>query len=773
MSLEGYTTRTTCRVCGLDKLTPLFSLGDLYVSTFVDKPGDSIGKAPLEMAYCENCTLLQLKYTAPQELMYSRHYWYRSGINPVITNDLKEIAEVAQRMVPLQPGDVVLDIGTNDGTMLKFYPDDVMRVGCEPADNLIEEVRKITPYVIHDFWSKEAWAKLMGEKEANIVTAIGMFYDMEDPGQFIKDASKVLDENGLFIAQLMCLRPMLEKNDVGNICVKPDTLILGDNTLIKELEKGAYAFGQEGKLAKVKAVMNRPYAGELVQIKPMYLEPISTTPEHPIRIVRKEYFRYDCGQLKSKRERYHLEWVSAKEVRRGDWVVMPKLVHGHTSENLDLMKFNQIGTRGYRGGLTSFPLNEEIAWLLGLYVAEGHIGGKHDNPYINFTLHEKEGYIEKRITSVFQSIGYKTLTVFPESRESMEVRVVCAALARALPTWVGKGACNKYIPDFIMLASKEIKIAFLRGLFDGDGYIKRNKVHLHTSSKILALQVQLLVASLGGMLGISYVKPYQREIRGGVVRSKDSWQLRGSSKILAEIFGYEHKGQEIPHVVEEEKYILVPVKRVTSEEYKGPVFNIETEDETYLVSNAVVHNCHEHLEYYSYESLKYLFEHNGLEIFKVEENSINGGSYRLFARHLKEGSIEYPEQLTKRDYQDFYKRIEENKRKCVEFIKNEVVKGKKVYVYGASTKGNTILQYYGLDDSLIAGAADKSEEKWRKYTVGTNISIMPEEEARKKADYFFVLPWAFFDAFYEREKEWLQKGGKFIVSIPEFRVVGL
>ena len=99
-------------------------------------------------------------------------------------------------------------------------------------------------------------------------------------------------------------------------------------------------------------------------------------------------------------------------------------------------------------------------------------------------------------------------------------------------------------------------------------------------------------------------------------------------------------------------------------------------------------------------------------------------------------------------------------------------KGKEVYVYGASTKGNTILQYYGLDSKLIKGAADKSPEKWGKYTVGTWIPIVSEAEAREKADYFLVLPWAFFNTFYEREKKWLERGGKFIVPLPRFRVVG-
>ena len=128
--------------------------------------------------------------------------------------------------------------------------------------------------------------------------------------------------------------------------------------------------------------------------------------------------------------------------------------------------------------------------------------------------------------------------------------------------------------------------------------------------------------------------------------------------------------------------------------------------------------------------------------------------------------------MTREDIISFARRIEKNRDSCVDFIKKEVAKGKRVYVYGASTKGNVILQYYGLDNTLIAAAAERSPEKWGKYTIGTWIPIVSEEEARAaQPDYFLVLPWAFFNEFYVREKEWRARGGKFILPLPEFKVV--
>ncbi|MFA7327923.1 MAG: class I SAM-dependent methyltransferase [Candidatus Ratteibacteria bacterium] len=397
-------TRTTCRLCGSNKLQEVFSLGEQYINDFV--PAERVGKglkAPLDLIICTQCSLLQLRHTAPQELLYSRYYWYRSGVTDTMRRALRDITAGIESTATLKPGDVVLDIGANDGTMLATYTaPGIHRVGCEPANNLVETLKKNAEYVMHDFWSYERYMELAsrwGFGKAKVITAIGMFYDLEDPNKFIKDAQRALTDDGIFVAQLMCLAPMIEKNDLGNI-------------------------------------------------------------------------------------------------------------------------------------------------------------------------------------------------------------------------------------------------------------------------------------------------------------------------------------------------------------------------------------CHEHLEYYSLNSLKYLFENNGLEMFKIEENDVNGGSYRIFARHYKGTGIAFKEKTALGDVLAFAKRIADNRKKCVEFITVEVAKGKKVYVYGASTKGNVILQYYGLDHTLITAAAERSPEKWGKYTIGSWIPIVSEEEARKaNPDYFLVLPWAFFDEFYKREAGWRSRGGKFIVPLPEFRIV--
>ena len=392
-----------CRLCGNDRLKKIYSFGNLFVSNFVSK--EKIKKsirAPLNFVHCNKCDLLQLEHSAPQELLYRGFYWYRSGVTSTMIKGLKDIYSTGKKIAKLKKDDVVLDIGANDGTLLKFFKKDgIKTLGCEPAKNLTSDLKKNCDIVMDDFWTIENFKKIQKKnnlKKPKLVTAIGMFYDLENPSKFISDVAESLDDNGIFIAQLMCLKSMLDKNDLGNI-------------------------------------------------------------------------------------------------------------------------------------------------------------------------------------------------------------------------------------------------------------------------------------------------------------------------------------------------------------------------------------CHEHLEFYSYKSLVYLFENNGLQIIKVEENNINAGSYRIFCKKKITKSIKIKEKTSKKDVINFIKRVNVSRRKCINFINKEVKKGKKVFVYGASTKGNTVLQYFNLNSKQIPFAAERSPQKWGKYTVGSGIKIISEKDARdKNPDYFFVLPWAFMDEFIKREDKWLSNGGKFIIPFPKFKI---
>lgn len=233
--------RTTCRVCGSSNLTKLFSLGNQYVSTFTDHNrflNSDIPYCPIELEICQNCTLIQQKYTAPSEFMYTRHYWYRSGVTQTMKNALKDIVDSSIKRVKLEENDIALDIGSNDGELLRQYKSHsnwIRTVGVEPAINLQQEGSVGITALVKDFWNEENYLNTVSnfdktvesrkhikikdwpQSKAKIITAIGMFYDLDDPNAFIADIAKVLHPEGIFICQLMCAKQMYEQKDVGNL----------------------------------------------------------------------------------------------------------------------------------------------------------------------------------------------------------------------------------------------------------------------------------------------------------------------------------------------------------------------------------------------------------------------------------------------------------------------------------------------------------------------------------------------------------------------------
>ncbi len=426
MKADIVQTVKECRVCGFKPLTTILSLGNLYVSDFVSEDADmeKAGKAPLELVLCNEkdggCGLLQLRHTVSHKAMY-RNYWYRSGINKTMADELKNIVDRVKSLISLKNGDFVIDIGSNDSTFLRFYNTPGLNtVGFEPAKNLVEKygLGGVTK-IITDFFAFSLWQKEYGNVKAKVITAIAMFYDLDNPNTFVADMVKCLDEDGIIVIQMLHLPYLLKRN-----------------------------------------------------------------------------------------------------------------------------------------------------------------------------------------------------------------------------------------------------------AFDGI--------------------------------------------------------------------------------------------------------------------------CHEHLEYYSLSSLEKLFKRHGLEVFDAEFRPINEGSLRYYIRRrgkgkllrIRPGAQERVEKFRveeqkmklydKHVYDEFVDRVMDIKTKLTEFIQGEVSKRKKIYVYGASTKGNTLLQFFGIDHKLIVAAAERNPDKWGKRTVGTLIPIVSEEEMRKaQPDYLLILPWHFIEEFKEREKWYLKKGGKFIVPLPEFKVIGL
>jgi hypothetical protein len=208
-----------------------------------------------------------------------------------------------------------------------------------------------------------------------------------------------------------------------------------------------------------------------------------------------------------------------------------------------------------------------------------------------------------------------------------------------------------------------------------------------------------------------------------------------------------------------------------------------TDLKSMLELNAFDNICGEHLEYYSLKFLNTFFQEHNLSIFHVEHNDVNGGSLRLFVDknfHPKHASVEYylyDEELYFSQFEDvffsFKERIEENKTALVNFIYNQVIiQGDLVYVLGASTKGNTLLQYYNLGYPRLKKALEVNKDKFGLKTIGSNIPIMDEAGGmRDDPDFLLVLPFHFKSFFIQKFDSYLKNGGSLLFPLPEPIVV--
>jgi SAM-dependent methyltransferase len=207
-----------------------------------------------------------------------------------------------------------------------------------------------------------------------------------------------------------------------------------------------------------------------------------------------------------------------------------------------------------------------------------------------------------------------------------------------------------------------------------------------------------------------------------------------------------------------------------------------------LAMNSYDTICHEHLEYYSLAVIENILRRVDLKVVRVEENVINGGSLRCYAAHSASMAYRNPqwqravsamrraefdlELDTDKPYVSFQNRINVHREKLLGLLKDLKRAGKRIHIYGASTKGNTILQWCGIDHRLIDCAADRNPDKHGAMTLGTEIPIRSEEESRAlDPDYYLVLPWHFAEEFIERERAILLRGTALILPLPEVKMV--
>ncbi len=206
-----------CRNCKKKNLKKLFSLGNQYFTGKFLKDSDKVKKAPINLAICSKCKLVQLNDKYDLKYMYGPDYGYRTGINKTMSLHVKSIVKDLSKKVRLKKKDFVLDIASNDGTLLNYYKNDINTFGIDPILNKYKKFYKRVNLKSNNFFSKKA-IRLKTNKKFKIVTALSVFYDLDNPNKFLKDVYDILENNGLFLLEFADLASLIKLNMFDTIC---------------------------------------------------------------------------------------------------------------------------------------------------------------------------------------------------------------------------------------------------------------------------------------------------------------------------------------------------------------------------------------------------------------------------------------------------------------------------------------------------------------------------------------------------------------------------
>lgn len=215
-----YAEVTKCRLCKNDELEVVVDLGEMALSGVFPKPSETVGAGPLTLVHCNNCGLVQLKHSYNPGEMYGMNYGYKSSLNrSMLVHLYHTIKKLEKKMeFSLLPNDVVLDIGSNDGSTLSFYNPKVKLVGVDPTGIKFKDSYRADMKLIPDFFSAATWRQHMGDVKPKIITSIAMMYDLEEPTQFFREVADILHPEGIWHIEQSYLPLMLQQNAYDTIC---------------------------------------------------------------------------------------------------------------------------------------------------------------------------------------------------------------------------------------------------------------------------------------------------------------------------------------------------------------------------------------------------------------------------------------------------------------------------------------------------------------------------------------------------------------------------
>jgi hypothetical protein len=208
-----------CRNCYNFNLKYLFSLGKLsYTGKFPNDSKKNIEKTEVTLVICKNCSLVQLGHNYNLKFLYNQDYGYRTGINSTMVTHMRKIQKTLCGLVKIKSGDYVLDIASNDGTLLNLYNKKIIKTGIDPLIKKYKNFYKNIEYKIPSFFSSNLIKKYKIIRKFKIITALSVFYDIEDPNKFLQDVNSILDDNGVFLLEHADLFSIVKNKMFDTIC---------------------------------------------------------------------------------------------------------------------------------------------------------------------------------------------------------------------------------------------------------------------------------------------------------------------------------------------------------------------------------------------------------------------------------------------------------------------------------------------------------------------------------------------------------------------------
>ena len=208
-----------CRNCGNNKFFNLFSLGKMsFTGKFSKNFANNVPSTVISLLMCKKCKLVQLNQNFKQKYLYGKDYGYRTGINKTMTEHVQKLVKKCSDLVKLKSRDHVLDIASNDATLLNFYKSNVVKVGVDPLVSKYKTYYNKVDYKISDFFKVSKIQKIKLKKKFKIISALSVFYDLKNPNKFVRAIKKILGKNGIFVLEHTDLLCIIKKNLFDTIC---------------------------------------------------------------------------------------------------------------------------------------------------------------------------------------------------------------------------------------------------------------------------------------------------------------------------------------------------------------------------------------------------------------------------------------------------------------------------------------------------------------------------------------------------------------------------